>query len=241
MRPIRLTLLSCLFAIIVFIAACRRDKLSSVSETPPPDKGPSLGADAALRPNYQFAGKAPVAAGTAFVVADKGNRLYMLTAAHVMDNDAEWQSVQGVELKQMGGGTVAKVSGRPVFIGKPFDKADTDVDLVIWPLAADAKATPLKLAAGDVSKNEWCWAVGQEPGQSGPSKMYRCKVTGTDHAGLSLEQHDKFQMRGFSGGPLVNAQGEVVGSVLGGNGATMITSRVSTIRKRLTEAGVDVP
>jgi S1-C subfamily serine protease len=228
--------ISMVFALVV-CAGCKKEE--SVPETPPPEQPPPVAADASLRPNYLIGGR-NAAAGTAFIVRSKSGQLYMLTAAHVMDDDAEWQQVQAVSLRQMGGGEVAKVKDRPVFIGKPLNVGGVPSDLVIWPLADGAKLTPLKLAAEDPKKNEWVWAIGQELSSSGPQKLYRCKVTGSDSGGFTLVQHDQFEMRGFSGGPIVNARGEVVGSMLAGTSADMIMSAVSSIRQRLAEAKVEV-
>jgi len=220
------------------IAGC--SPLPSVPETPPPDKAPAFAEPVALRPHFNTGGRI-VPAGTGFVVADAAGKKYLLTAAHLMDDAKEWGTVQSVALNAMEGGELARGTGRPLLIGRSFDESNCGEDLVIWPLADGAKATPVKLAADDPKKNEWLWAVGQEPRASGPQKAYRCKVTGTTMGGLALVQHDKFEMMGFSGGPLFNANGEVVGSVLGGRGRDMIVSRVSGIRKKLAAAGVNVP
>lgn len=228
----------CLAALIA--CGCKaKSNIDEVPETPPPEQGPTLSANASLRPYYQF-GKRTTPAGTAFVIRDKAGQLYILTAAHVMDNDAEWRQVQAASLHKMGGSEVAKVRDRPVFVGKSFEVSGPPSDLVVWPLAKDAKVTPLPLATTDPRKNEWVWIVGQEAGSSGPQKVYRCKVVGTESGGIMLEQHDKFELRGFSGGPVVNAKGEVVGSVIGGNAPIIISSAVSSIRQRLKEAKVEV-
>jgi hypothetical protein len=230
------------FFVLMLLSCAGSGGLDSVPTSPPPEKGPALSSSAALRPYYQVGNKAPEAAGTAFVVEDKAKRLYMLTAAHIMDDDAEWQQVQAVSLRVLGSGqTAAKVQGRPVHIGKPFDAGNAGTDLVIWPLAADAKVAPLKLAADNPKRNEWVWVVGQEPGRTDAQKMYRCTVTGAETGGLTLEQHDRFEMRGFSGGPVVNAQGEVIGSLLGGRAPKVLCNSVSSIRKRLAEAKVELP
>jgi S1-C subfamily serine protease len=46
---------------------------------------------------------------------------------------------------------------------------------------------------------------------------------------------------GFSGGPLVNAQGEVVGTLLGGGAPTVLAMSVGSIRKRLADAKIELP
>jgi hypothetical protein len=233
MRQWRLIAFLCLF---IGPTGC----MESVPSTPPPEKAPGIAAGASLRPNYLLGGREQ-AAGTAFVVKDRSGKCYFLTAAHIMDNEAEWNQVQSVSLQEMAGGQVAKSQGRPSYVGKPFDKGNAGVDFVIWPLADGDKAAPLKLAAADPKKNEWLWVVGQEPGNSGPQKMYRCKVTGTEMGGLLLQQHDRFEMRGFSGGPIVNAQGEVAATLLGGNPPTIIAAKVSSLRERLAQAKVELP
>ncbi len=239
MGPVRLLRRCWPAAVLLLGAACNRG-LESVPETPPPSQAPAVPETAALRPSYLLDGR-DASAGTAFVVQDRAGKPYMLSAAHVMDDDAEWQRVRSFSLRVMGGGVVANSEGRPAYLGKAFDKADASVDLVVWPLAPGARVTPLPLAAADPKRNEWAWAVGQEPGQSGPQKLYRCKVTGTQKGGLTLRQHDRFEMRGFSGGPLVNARGEVVGSLLGGRAPDVLAARVSSIRQRLADAKVELP
>lgn len=222
------------------LVGCGGPPLQSVPESPPPANPPTLAEPLALRPHFNMGGRI-VPAGTGFIIADTAGKKYLLTAAHLMDNAKEWDKAQSVTLHTMEGGEVARCTGRPLFIGKSFDESNCGEDLVIWPLADGASVPPLKLAAEDPKKNEWLWAVGQEPGASGPQKAYRCKVTGTTMGGLALVQHDTFRMMGFSGGPLLNANREVVGSVLGGNNKDMIVSRVSGMRKKLAAAGVNMP
>jgi Trypsin-like peptidase domain len=228
-----------LFSILT-LAGC--NKLESVPQTPPPETSPTVANDASLRPLYLMETGAPVAAGTAFVVQDKAGKRYMLTAAHVLDDPARWQQTKSAALRVMGGPVVGQVENRPSYVGKPFTEAGPAFDLVIWPLAEGAKAVPLKLAAADPKKNEWLWVIGQEANSSGPQKLYRCQVSGAESGGFVLKQLDHFEMKGFSGGPVVNAQGDVVGSLLGGrSGDEPIISGVSGIRARLAEAKIEIP
>ena len=83
--------------------------------------------------------------------------------------------------------------------------------------------------------------VGLEGGQRGPQKFFKAKVTGAEQGGVTLKQQDRFQLRGFSGGPVLNTQGQVVGTVLGGPEPTILCSKVSALRKRLQEAGIQIP
>lgn len=238
MRAINRRLAQLSLLALIAITGCKKDE-NALPDSPPPEEPPPIKSDASLRPHYQIGGRTS-AAGTAFVVRGKTGQLYMLTAAHVMDDAAEWQQVRGVALREMAGADVARVKGSPLFIGKPFDTGGAPSDLVIWPLVDGANVTPLKLAAEDPKTNEWLWAIGQEMGSKGPQKLYRCKVVGTDAGGITLVQHDRFEMRGFSGGPIVNAKGEVVGSLLAGRSPDMMMSAVSSIRQRLAEARVEV-
>ncbi len=229
-----------LLLLILMLAGC--NKLESVPQSPPPESSPAVANDASLRPLYLMESGAPIAAGTAFVVQDKAGKRYMLTAAHVLDDPARWQRAKTASLRVMAGPVVAQLENRPSYIGKPFTEAGPAFDLVVWPLAEGAKASSLKLAAADPKKNEWLWVIGQEASSSGPQKMYRCQVTGAESSGFVLKQLDHFEMRGFSGGPVVNAQGEVVGSLLGGRSSDEpIISGVSGIRARLADSKIDVP
>jgi hypothetical protein len=121
-------------------------KLEALPDSGPPAKGPTVPNDSALRPEYTTADGQKQRAGTAFIIQDKAGKLYMLTAAHIMDDEAEWGSVKAVSLVILGGNATAKVQGKPVYIGKAFDQRDATHDLVVWPLADGAKVSPMKLA-----------------------------------------------------------------------------------------------
>ena len=213
--------------------------LPSVVPTPPPGTPDSIHSDMALRPRFYFDGASAKSAGTAFVVADLSGKLYLCTAAHLMEDDAEWRRVRGVTLRHFGKGPiVAKSEGRPASIGKGFSDADASTDLVVWPLAEGANVTPLRLATEDLKRNEWAWVIGEDPDKAGRQYRYRCKVTGAARGGFTLEKYDPFDSRGFSGCPIVNANGDVVGSLLGGNSSVVLASFASSIRARLAAVNI---
>ena len=229
-----------LVLLLPWLPACNRESIPAVADSPPPPT-PTVWATAAIRPTYQLKSQT-AAAGTGFLVKDQAGKVYFLTAAHVMDNEAEWRSIRNLSLATMTGQEIGSARASALkWIGKPFDEADATVDLVIWGPDFLQPPNALTLATEDPKKNEWVWIAGLEAGRRGPQKLYRCKVTGAESGGITLRQDDRFQLRGFSGGPVLNAQGQVVGSILGGNEPTVLCSKVSALRKRLTEAGIQLP
>ena len=102
-----------------------------------------------------------------------------------------------------------------------------DADLIAAVLAREAKA-PVKLELS--RKEDYIGVHGRWP----TAQYYKIGVKndGTLTA---------VQLRGFSGGPVLNTPGQVVGTVLGGPEPTILCSKVSALRKRLQEAGIQIP
>ena len=100
-----------------------------------------------------------------------GGKVYFLTAAHVMDDEAEWRSIRNLSIATMAGQPIGSAKPSALkWIGKPFDAADTTGDFVIWEPTFDSLPTALPLATEDPKKNEWVWVAGLEGGQRGPEE-----------------------------------------------------------------------
>jgi serine protease Do len=140
--------------------------------------------------------------------------------------------------------------------GRTFDaeiiESNPKVDLALLKIAAsDLKAIP----TGDSSKlrvGELVFAIGHPWGQRGVvtagifSKMSEVKLRGSDET-IQYIQSDVLIAPGNSGGPLLNAEGEVVGinaMIFGGDLAVSIPSNVvsrwlSNLPKRQATLGIE--
>ncbi len=206
-----------------------------------PATPPKLG-QVAYRPTFTFGGR-KASAGTAFVVKAKSGDKYMLTAAHLFEPD-EWKTVSGATLATMGGEEAGRTEGAAKYIGVGMDTEGptpvTDRDLVIWKLAAGDRAEALPLATRVPNTNR-LWVVGAEVGKAGPQRTFECKPEMFMGGGSTVfRQTATFALRAFSGGPIVDHEGKVVATLLGGGGGQIIGTSVENVRKRLAENGVEV-
>jgi len=119
-------------------------------------------------------------------------------------------------------------------------RIDTTTDLVIR-FVAGKSMRPLPLAAQDPRVGDWVWAVGRESASPrGNEKLFPCQIREVADGGYLMKKHGEFDPRGFSGGPIVNAAGKVVGNVLAGGGEFIQGATVTTLRQHLKHAGIEV-
>lgn len=245
MRPI----LVCAF-VLILAAGCKPATPPGPAPAPPPapkkfvevPATPPTLAAVAYRPEFVLGGEV-VSAGTAFVVRAKTGDKYLLTAAHLFE-PAEWKTVQRVELLDFKGKEVGRSTEAAIYVGKGMDpdRNETEFDLVIFKLAPNDTTTPLPLAAEYPNQNR-LWAVGAEvTSRDGLQKTFELNPT-SSIAGKNtvlMNKAARFNLQAFSGGPIVDHEGKVVASLLGGNDVSVIGSSVVNLRKRLVEKGIDV-
>jgi Trypsin-like peptidase domain len=148
----------------------------------------------------------------------------------------------------MDGVRVIECLGAWIHVGTPVDLKRPGADG--WPdltqdfavrLVSGHWATPLLLADAEPAVGDWVWVVGQESGQRpGNERLYAGQMITVANGAYILKQHDPFDAHGFSGGPVVNARGEVVGNVLAGAPGFVAGATVGTLRRRLAENGIQV-
>jgi hypothetical protein len=185
--------------------------------------------------------------GTGFVIRDQAKKFYLMTCAHLIEKQ-EWRDQYRVLLRTMNGQGAAESLGASLFVGTSVDLKrrwpngwpDMTQDLVIRSVA-DHWARPLPLAAADPEPGEWVWAVGCEALKS-PSdeKLFAGRIVEVVNGCYILKKYDRFDPHGFSGGPIVNQQGQVVGNVIAGGHDIIGGATVSTLRQRLAQQRIRV-
>jgi hypothetical protein len=213
--------------------------------TPPPTARLKLTQTAAYRPTFKYTDGKEESAGTAFVIKSPAGKKLALTAAHVLE-PKEWAALSSTTLSTMAGKKVVEVAGKPAYVGRAFDQLpelrkgavpilNTSEDFAIWVLPDTADVTVLELADHEPKVNEWVWVVGQQPGKQ--LLFYRSKVTQVLNGTMLFDQFDRFDPTGFSGGPVVTAEGKVIGTMLAGaqRGNMRQGATVGNIRKRIKD------
>jgi S1-C subfamily serine protease len=214
--------------------------------TPPADP-PPLGAGVVWRLEYVYPGQGVRVAGTGFIVRDTADCDYLLTCAHVLDA-RPGQAHGSLRMRTMDGSQVIRSSGAAIHVGRAVDltqrgadgRPDMTYDFAVR-LVSGRGARPLTLAKKDPAVGDRVWVIGQEVGQPpAPEYYYPGTIDHVADGGFVMKQLETFNAHGFSGGPVVNARGEVVGNVLTGGAGFVGGATVSTIRARLAEEGITV-
>ena len=244
MRPALVTVWIGLVGLVGLVGCNRGGDGETVPETPPPDTRPGVSGERVYGPAFQLA-NGTSRAGTGFFLAAPSGRAVALTASHVLDKP-EWSGVRGVTFAALDGTGSVPLGAKPDYLGRSFDELspiesgsfpvfNTSEDFAVWAVPGDGpKPNVLELAAAEPKVNEWVWAAGTEGGRG--YALYRAKVTKVKGGTVMMKQHDKFAPRGFSGGPILSADGKVVGTMLAAdaNSGQMAGATAGTIRKRIS-------
>ncbi len=231
-----------LASVLLFLAGC-----GSTPNSQPPASTPSLGSGTALRPQFSYGNDKTQRTGTAFAIRAKSGQKYLITAAHLYRDD-EWPTMQTITLSTMEGKVVGHCEGAPLYIGKytedsPHSKAwirNYSEDLMITPLPENSSAEPLPLAASDPVREDLVWVVGCEADKPGDQKLYACRVVKVSDTDFQYAPLDGFDPWDFSGGPVVNQNGEVVGNLLAGSQSLLVGTTVGVMRRRFKGLQIEV-
>jgi hypothetical protein len=207
-----------------------------------------------VRPTFGFAvtRNEKLKTGTGFTIVDKKRKPYMVTCAHLLPPEA-WRALNKLEVQSLTGQTLGTCSLKPVYNGQKMsvkDKTglvlDSREDIAIYPIRPGAKIRPLPLATQEPKGGDFVWFVGREwKRKEGDETLYAATVDLVDRGNFQIQKRDKLVMPGFSGSPIINVHGEVVGIVTAGvKVATMpdliCGSTVSTLKEHLRDNGVPI-
>jgi hypothetical protein len=236
---------------VLVLGGCNRGgNGESVPETPPPASSPNVTAAQVFRPVFQLT-RGTARAGTGYFLTAPSGKVVALTAYHVLDKQ-EWNTSTETRFEALDRELTLVVGKTPDYLGRSFDELtpiengrfpvfDTSEDFAVWvfpdtrrQVLADAQKSPvLELAAEEPKVNQWVWVAGAESGRG--FALFLAKVTKVKGGTVMMQQHAKFAPMGFSSGPVLSADGKVVGNVLAAdpNSGQMAGATANTIRKRI--------
>lgn len=222
-----------------------------VDKSVPP---PHIPANFAVRPLFKLQDGREIQAGTAFAATMDGGAPVLISAMHLfgeaggLDHDLPGASlpeaIAAVELYDMEyGQPLARAGAELIRDGKAtdFSTGDCSQDVVAFALDPKASLGVLPLAKTNPTVGTRVWAVGREYKDHGAeARLYAGTVTEVKDTALSVEEDVAYEGQGFSGGPVVNARGEVIGTTIGsgksfGRAITYLNP-VESIRRRLRTA-----
>lgn len=145
--------------------------------------------------------------GTGTVWRQDGNGALIVTNAHVL--------AAGDHGGQHERGRLHMLDGEGVAHEVAVLRRDDALDLALLRVAAAGRVTGLRFAAQTPRVGEWVFAIGNPWGQTGVVTRGVISTTGTvaarDGRRVSIIRSDVPLAPGNSGGPLLNAAGDVVG------------------------------
>ncbi len=228
-------------------------QLLNTPGTPPP-----LPAHFAVRPTFKLKDGRVVEAGTAFGAMMDGGEPVLLSALHLLGEaggldkqiPAEQipDAVTGVTLFNMDRSRQIGVAGKGLLregfpMGEGPTESDCRGDIVAFQLPPHSGVGVAPLAKTNPSFLARVWVVGKEFSKAGASaELFPGIVWIPTHKNVVVMMKVPVNLSGFSGAPVVNEQGEVVGMVIGGGDSgqggmpVALLNPVAAMREKLEKA-----
>lgn len=200
--------------------------------TAPPPGAPQIGKTVALRPTIIPKKGKPVSAGTAVAVRTApGKPAVLITALHLFGPSGGMQKniapgeldaqIREIWLAPVGGKRriVARAKGAVRKTGPALSDAVPNVagDLAAFKLHPKSAVNALPLATQSLKFGDWVWLVGDvvdhEPQTQ---RLFPGRAWIPSKEATVVQFKEEFKLQAFSGAPLINAKGEVVGILIGG-------------------------
>lgn len=237
----------CLVWLLALLGGC------SAFQPKPPAVAPDLPRNFAVRPYFLLKDGQEMQAGTAFGAKLDNGETVLLSVLHLFGEAGGLSKdipaakvpevVESVTLYDMGYKQKYGEAGKGLLRdGYPLGSRgneDCSGDLVAFALDGKSGVATLPLAKQNPQVGETVWIVGKVYAHEGPvADRYEGKVESVSAQSIDVELGVPVELTGFSGAPVVNAKGEVVGIVVGGakllNYASASLNPIQSIRKYLS-------
>ena len=228
--------------------------LSGFAQEP---RAPKLPDHVAVRPVVKVKTGEEFRAGTAVLARVKaGDPLMLFTALHIFGPDGGLpklipserldEAVAKVTAESLDGKTVVGAfAGSRIKTGYPMSAVqDCSGDVAAFAVEGECAAKGVLLSMVENKVGDPLWLVGDVAANPAPSqKRWRMTVTAVTPLGLVLSTRERFNLKAFSGAPLINARGTLSGLLIGSDeqeigpktkiyaiGSELITKRLSEFK-----------
>jgi hypothetical protein len=218
-----------------------------------PPVAPTLPRNFAVRPAFLLKDGREVEAGTAFGAKLDNGKTVLLSVLHLLGEAGGLEKdipaaqvpdvVKTVELYDMGYEKLYGEAGRGLLrdgypLGSQGDDEDCSGDLIAFELPSQSGVAALPLAAQNPKVGETVWVVGKVYTHDGPvADRYEGTISEVTEKFIDVDMDVPFEVAGFSGAPVVNARGEVVGIVVSGmkllSYMSVSLNPIASVRQRL--------
>jgi hypothetical protein len=217
-----------------------------------PAEPPEVKPNAVLRPRFDTT-EGEVNAGTAFVLSLDGSYL-LVTAYHLFGPSGGMsRAIPAGELPDVvrrvtatssddenvvvSSDRLVKIPGASAFIpGDSDTPTDVRPDVAAFRLGGPGEAGVLELADEPARKGDRVYLLAELQGSD--ARLHPATVNGTGETAVSYRFDDRVELRGSSGGPILNADGEVLGINAAGGDADGQTyglcGPLAALREKLT-------
>jgi hypothetical protein len=219
------------------------------------DAEPTLSAKAIGRPQFTKSDGKTWTAGTAVIARLDDGGTTLLSAQHLLGPDGGLEKeipaseIKAVLLHDFQNKHIPGVASKALPLKAVPEKSTKDVsaDFVAFRFAADESETAgqelaaLPLAAENPKVNEPLWLAGRAVNETRAGNkgllLYPARAVLVEEGRLVIQLKDTLPLRAFSGAPVVNARGEIVGLLLSSNElfnmSFFVCNPVSALRARL--------